>query len=334
MEEALEPKVPLLCVYGADSPAEAQEVRARLGSGRARSGVPGAVTVQVKPSISGPDSAAQGHDAGGGSTTNGATGGSQDRGRERRVPSVSALTKLMLGDLRARLSERGLATDGLKKELVARLREAMVAEAAAAEGAPPASPAGKTAAAVLLSPAGDAAAARTMGTHLVVELPGAVQLCSTALNSPAVNSLSADAEDQGGEPGAASGASAVRGTVVGVEEEADADGLAGQGMVEGSEEVPLTDESFDATELGLNDALLVIEGWLTAHLHASAPLVDGAAGRGRAKGVASGRAEEEDEEEEEPSSVDARAMETAEAPPARSEELRRPRAAGGLADDD
>jgi hypothetical protein len=243
------------------------------------------------------------------------------------------LTKLKVGEIRARLSERGLPADGLKKQVAARLLEAMAAEAAAAEDTPPARPAVGAPATVLVGSADDAAAARLIPSHLVVELPGAVQLCSSAMRSPAEFTPLADAGDQGKYHGAASDASAVEGAPSGEDAEDDEEGLAGEGMVEGSDQVPLLDDNFDATELELNDALLVIEGWLTAHLHASAPLVDGPADRGKGglNGAASGGADED--EDETPNAVDARAMETAEAAPARSEEIRRPRPAGELVED-
>lgn len=323
--------MPLLCVYGADSAAEARVVRARLGGDRGTGGVSGAVAVQPRRPIS--DGGPPVRGAGGSGAASGATGGGRGRSQTRQVPSISALTKLTVGELRTRLSERGLPADGLKKELAARLREAVAAETAAAEDTPPASPVVGTAAAVLLSSAGDVAAARSTASHLVVELPGAAQLCSTAMNSPAENSPSGDAEDQGEYPGSASDGSAVEGAVPGEEAEGDGDGLAGEGMVEGSDEVLLSDDNLDASELELNDALLLIEGWLTAHLHTNTPLVDGPADRGQgyANGAASRGADED--EDEPPSAVDARAMETAETPPARSEEIRRPRPADDLDED-
>lgn len=157
-----------------------------------------------------------------------------------------------------------------------------------------ASGAGATSQPVALRPAERGAAPTS---HLVVELVASERLCTSALRSPLE-------EEQGAYRG-----EGTEGPIPVGEEEEEA---ASVGMTEESEELG-AETVFDPEDVELNDALLMIEGWLTAHLHTTDPGTGGDAKKNTGEG---------EEEEEAPSAVDARAMETAEAPPDRSDELR------------
>lgn len=297
VDSSLEPKVPLLCVFDEASKTEAQEVREWLGGGRADGhNDPTTLVVDSVLSVSTPE---------GERSLQGAR-----RANKAGMPSVSALMKLKVAEIRAKLMERRLPTSGLKKVVATRLHNALVAEATSS---------GK--------PKSRSAAASLTTEHLVVELAGAEWLCSTL---PGSELDSEEEEEEDGWDKFIEPAPSQTSNLVGsAEGEDDGDELAGVGMVEGSDDVVLELPQFDADDETLNDVLLMIEGWLTAHLHANAPVAeptfDGASPPG----------DEEDEFGDSStafSATDARAMETAEEPPARSEEIRRPRAAGDLVD--
>ena len=103
--DAVAPKVPLLCVFDGDSAGAAEEVRTQLRKEREASAA--AITVETIEA----SSPASGE----------ACGAAGAAAASAKVPSASALTKLKLAELKARLGELGLPMAGLKRELVARL---------------------------------------------------------------------------------------------------------------------------------------------------------------------------------------------------------------------
>ncbi len=143
-------KVPTLCIFGSDGEAAAEEARRQLAAAAAPLETP--VRVVDAPTVAAmpPKAAAV----------------------PQKVPSISSLRRLKVAEVRERLRELGQPEDGLKAELVERLRGALSASASGADtdGRPQGVQGSQ-------APRGGGDGGR-VGEHVVLALSGAEELSS------------------------------------------------------------------------------------------------------------------------------------------------------------
>ena len=144
-------KVPTLCIFGSDGEAAAEEARRQLAAAAAPlAETP--VRVVDAPMV--------------------ATTAPKATAAPQKVPSISSLRRLKVAEVRERLRELGQPEDGLKAELVERLRGALVVSASGADiDGRPQSVQGSQA------PRGGGDGGR-VGEHVVLALSGTEELSS------------------------------------------------------------------------------------------------------------------------------------------------------------
>lgn len=184
-----------------------------------------------------------------------------------RVPSRSALGRLRVHELRQRLETLGLSSAGLKRELAARLHDALVAQRSAASPttstAPTASTTPPAAARARASyRAAYRVADRSGGTpsaqrerHLVVQFAGALHWCGDSRSAAYADAaVAGDLEDACNGPDAAGDAASSAANVGGAD---PASGAFREGAF-GEEVQPTTVNEAE-------DAMLMVEAWLNLH---------------------------------------------------------------------